>query len=305
MKTLGIIVLVIAVPMAFRTFAPAAKHRVPIEKEVAVEAPVTPGQPSDAWRQGPLWDDSRAEYSLYDVQWRRYGHLFPGRVMMITVKELWAPDLDVKADRPRLDSYDVIKLNFMRDVPTGIYTYHQMASVFVRRDSGALVKLAASSTEACGISTAHMVDGRLQMHSYFDGQGDREMPWPADAVSEDALPISLRDYVQGTPPSAIDVFPSLLTGRFAKPEPARWTVTKNATDHDTTSVPAGTFACVALTLSRGDDSQTYLFEKAAPHRLIRFEKSDGTVYRLAKSSRLAYWNMHAPGDENWLPKGLR
>ena len=31
----------------------------------------------------------------------------------------------------------------IRDVETGIYTYHQMASVYTRRDSGALRKIAA------------------------------------------------------------------------------------------------------------------------------------------------------------------
>ena len=59
----------------------------------------------------------------------------------------------------------------MRDVPTGIYTYHQMASVFLRRDSGELRKLSVMSSEGCGISTAHMVGGELETRSYFDGQG--------------------------------------------------------------------------------------------------------------------------------------
>ena len=79
--------------------------------------------------------------------WSRYGHRFDGRALLILVKEPWAPNLDVKADRPRGDGFEVMKLNHVRDVATGIYTYHQMASVYTRRDSGALQKIAATSSE--------------------------------------------------------------------------------------------------------------------------------------------------------------
>ena len=151
----------------------------------------------------------------------------PGRALTILVKEPWAPDLEVKADTPRPDGFEVLKLNFIRDVPTGIYTYHQMASTFLRRDDGELRKLATSSTEGCGISTAEMTDGSLTTRSYFDGQGERRMPWPEGAVPEDALPAVLRDWVVGEPPATMLVFPSLLAGRFPGLEAARV-----AADHD-------------------------------------------------------------------------
>src|SRR5215203_3094730 len=139
------------------------------------------GDPS--WRLSPLWDDGKAELCAYDVTWARYGHRFAGRSLLILVKEPWAPDLDVKADTAREDGFEVLKLNHVRDVATGIYTYHQMASVFTRRDSGALQKVAAASTEACGVSSAEMTGARLETRSYFDGQGDRSVPWPAPCAT--------------------------------------------------------------------------------------------------------------------------
>jgi hypothetical protein len=250
-----------------------------------------------SWRAAPIWDDGRAEFSAYDVEWPRYGHRFDGGALLVLVKEPWAPDLDVKADRPRRDGFDVLKLNHVRDVRTGIYTYHQMASVFFRRDDGTLRKIAAASTEACGVATAHLRDGKLETHSYFDGQGDRTVPYPGGALPEDGLPALLRDWVTVAPPAEVLVFPSLLMGRYGELAPRRYRVERRPVAD--VAVPAGRFDAVELRLAAGDDLLTYAFERAAPHRLVRFQRSDGTEYRLAKSERLAYWKLHGPGDEGW------
>lgn len=261
----------------------------------APRAGQTAAGPGDAaWRSSPLWDDGKAEFCAYTVTWARYGHHFAGRALLVLVKEPWAPDLNVKADTPRPDGFDVLKLNHVRDVPTGIYTYHQMASVFTRRDSGDLQKIAATSSEACGVSTAEMVGGRLETRSYFDGQGDRSTPYPAGALPEDGLPASLRDYVAGQAPARLRVFPSLLAGRFADLQPATYRVERK-------EVAEG----IQIRLTNGPSILTYTFEKEAPYLLRRFEREDGTVYRLAKCGRIAYWEMHDPGGEEWLPAGVR
>ncbi len=259
---------------------------------LAASAPAAGGDP--AWRRSPLWDDGKAEFCAYDVTWARYGHHFDGRALLVLVKEPWAPDLEVKADTPRPEGFDVLKLNHIRDVPTGIYTYHQMASVYLRRDSGALRKIAATSSEACGVSSAHMVKGRLETRSYFDGQGDRSQPWPSGALPEDGLPASLRDYVAGPAPASVRVFPSLLAGRFQKLEPVSYRLEKK-------DVAEG----VEIRLTSGPSVLAYTFEKDPPHRLFRFEREDGTVYRMAKCERIPYWEMHDPGGEAWLPEGVR
>jgi hypothetical protein len=246
------------------------------------------GDPS--WRTSPVWDDGRAEYCAYDVTWARYGHHFPGKALLVVVKEPWAPDFEVKADSPRPDGFDVLKLNHIRDVPTGIYTYHQMASIFARRDTGALRKIAASSAEACGVSTAEMVDGRLEARSYFDGQGDRSLDYPPGTLPEDGLPLFLRGYVKGDVPATLSIFPSLLHGAYPKLAPAAYKVEKRA-------VPGG----VEIRLTSGGSVLAYTFDDQTPHRLLRFEREDGTVYRMAKCERIAYWDRHNPGDESWWP----
>ena len=266
----------------------------------AVSGPSAAG----AWRHQALWDDGKAEYALYEVTWPRYGHLFPGRALLVLVKEPWAPDLDVKADTPRPGGFEVLKLNHLRDVPTGIYTYHQMASVFLRRDDGTLRKLAATSSEACGVATALVRGGQLETHSYFDGQGDRVQPWPAGAVAEDGLPATLRDLVAAEPlPAELEVFPSLMSGRYPPAlRPVRYRVARSAA---LARVPAGEFAAVEIRLTSGAEFASYTFDRELPHPLLALRRSDGTEYRLVKRERLAYWKLHRPGDESWIPPALR
>jgi hypothetical protein len=256
-----------------------------------------------AWRRSAVWDDGKAEVCAYAVTWSHYGRRYDGRALLVLVKEPWAPDLDVKADSPRPDGFDVLKLNHVRDVPTGVYAYHQMASLYTRRDSGALQKLAATSSEACGISTAEMAGGRLTARSYFDGQGDRSLGWPARALPEDGLPASLRDYVAGRTPAALEVFPSLLTGRFPELKPSIYRVEKREVPAAETA--AGTVPGVEIRLTNGPSVLAYTFDREPPYRLLRFEREDGTAYRLAKCERIPYWRMNRPGDEAWLPQSVR
>lgn len=239
-----------------------------------------------SWRRDPLWDDGKAEFCAYDVVWSRYGNHYPGRALLVLVKEPWNPNLEVKSDGP--GAFEVLKLNHVRDVPTGIYTYHQMASVYLRRDSGSLQKVAATSSEACGISTAEVLRGRLETRSYFDGQGDRSLDYPAGAIPEDGLPAALRDFVTGEAPAKLRVFPSLMQSRFPELEAADWKVEK-------TEAGEG----VRIQLLHKERSLAYTFERQPPHRLLRFETGDGTFYQMKKCERLAYWDMHDPGGEAW------
>jgi hypothetical protein len=257
---------------------------------------------SSAWRQGGVWDDGNAEFCAYEIEWQRYGRANPGRALLIAVKEPWAPELEVKADSPRPDSFDVIKLNHVRDVSTGIYTYHQMASTFVRRDSGELQKLAVTSSEGCGISTAQLTDGELNTRSYFDGQGERTIPFPGGALPVDGLSLSLRDYLEGSLPRSLDIFPSLMTGRFPSLRSAEFELQGTAGSR---TVPAGTFETVEIELAGASGSMRYSFAIEPPHPLVHYEDSEGTTYRLAKCERIPYWEMNQSGGENWLPQGLR
>lgn len=269
---------------------------------------VPPGGRGDgAWRLDPVWDDGRAEVCAYRVAWPRYGEERRGSALLILVKEPWAPDLAVKADAPRADGFEVLKLNHVRDVRTGIYEYHQMASVFLDRRRGGLVKMSTTSSEACGITTGEVVDGRLATRSYFDGQGARETAYPG-GLPDDGLPALLRELIAGEAPREIEVFPSLLAARLPELEPRRWRLSRRAVEAQGAAGVGGegaTVAAVELLLTSGDDSRRYVFAAESPHPLLEFTASDGTGYRVARCERLAYWQRNRPGDEEWLPADLR
>ena len=256
-----------------------------------------------AWRLDSVWDDGRAEYCAYTVEWPRYGRIYDGTALLVTVKEPWAPDLEVKADRPRPDGFEVLKLNHIRDVGTGAYTYRQMASLFLRRDSGAVRKLAASSAEACGLSTAWLLDGSLETRSYFDGEGESRRPVPPGVLPEDGLPALLREYVAGEPPASVTVLPTVLTGRFGDLTPVAMDLRRSGPAAVATST--GPVPAIEVSLEGEGRRLVYSFDARPPHRLLRFAASDGTLYEVAKCERIPYWRMNAPEDRDWLPEALR
>lgn len=104
----------------------------------------------------------------------------------------------------------------------------------------------------------------------------------------------LRELVGGELPAAIEVFPSLLTGRLPALEPVRYELTRRLDGDE-----------IVIELRNSEASLSYRFETAVPHRLVAFAGGDGTRYRLARCERLAYWNMARPGGEEWWPAELR
>lgn len=278
-----------------------------IATEGTASAVVPGGRGDGAWRLDPLWDDGRAEVCAYRVDWPRYGEERRGSALLILVKEPWAPDLAVKADAPRADGFEVLKLNHVRDVRTGIYEYHQMASVYLDRRRGGLVKMSTTSSEACGITTGEVVDGRLATRSYFDGQGSREIAYPG-GLPDDGLPALLRELIAGEAPREIEVFPSLLAPRLPELEPRRWRLARREVEAAGVAGVGGegaTVAAVELRLTAGEEWRRYVFARETPHPLLEFAASDGTAYRVARCERLAYWQRNRPGDEEWLPPDLR
>ena len=98
--------------------------------------------------QGALWDDGRAEISVYRGTILRYGKLRPVRAKIIIVKEEMDLAQHVKADGGPVDgrTRTVLKMNTIFDYPTGTYDYHQMSSVCVDRSGRDRVPLKNQAT---------------------------------------------------------------------------------------------------------------------------------------------------------------
>lgn len=259
------------------------------------------------------WGDGRAELAHYELITPRYGELRKGVAVAIFVTEPFSNELRVKADpgkHSRSDEFQVIKLNLIRDFQTGIYDYNLMTSAFMSLapfdsfDSGFPAKISFSAQEWCG----HVYDQLIfrnhgieyESHSYFDGEADRKLTIaaPKNLTSEDALFLWARGlaepFLKSGEKKEAPMISSLMTSRLLH-QPLTQGKTHFSFESRASSirVPAGTFSVQTrrVVLSDGK-TRTFYVEAAFPHRLIKWETSEGEMGQLIKSERLAYWKMN-------------
>ncbi len=253
------------------------------------------------WKPGfglaPLWNDGNAEVSVYEARDVRYGIPRDSRAVLIVVAEDLLRGSLVKPEGAGGGaSIRVLKLNHVRSIPTGVYTYQQMLSAFLGADRLDPVKLTVTSHEWCGNTFVEWRSDRaaLEIRTYFETPADVDVPLsPADAVFYDALPLKLRalDFERSTQ-GVLPIVESVFSSRPSPPEVASARVR--------VSRVASPSPAYRVTLARGERSDTLDFEAAFPHRLRRWERSDGGSMRLTDSRRYKYWEKNAPGDERLL-----
>jgi hypothetical protein len=270
-----------------------------------------------------FWGDGKGELAGYDLTFPRYGQLRQGVAVTIFVTETFSNSLRVKSDpgrHPKSDEFPVMKLNLVRDFPTGIYDYNLMTSAFVAlepvngRPAGSATKVSFSSQEWCGLVYEQLLldnaSARFVSHSYFDGEADeqRTIEVPNDALSLDCLPLWARGFagpVLGPGESRTTrVVGSLITSRLAHRPLALGEVTlARAKDREMRLVKAGRFETERFTAAiTGGPTWTFWVENAAPHRLVEWMSSDGEHAQLLASDRLKYWELHDLGGEKYLAR---
>ncbi len=270
------------------------------------------------WKQ---WGDGQAELSGYDLTFPRYGQLRRGVAVTIFVTETFSNSLRVKADpgkHPATDEFPVMKLNLVEDYQTGIYDYNDMTSTFVTlaavngRPAGAPAKISFSSQEWCGHTFQQLLFDsraiRATTHSYFDGEADRqsELNFPAGGISEDALLLWARG--QAGPRIApgerleVELLGSLQASR-QEHAPLSWhhaTLSRSSRSQQV-SVAAGKFTVETWTAAvPGGVQRTIYVEAAEPHRIVRWEATNGERAELLGSRRMKYWEMNHEGFESAL-----
>ncbi|MFK7989325.1 MAG: hypothetical protein AB8I08_25125 [Sandaracinaceae bacterium] len=252
--------------------------------------------------QDPIWNDGNAEVAQYQVMERRYGTMREGHATLIAVTETFDALRLVKADLGTAHPLDVIKLNHVLTTPTGVYTYRQMASVFLDRTTARPLKLATSSQEWCGITSKQMVlrgpAATLHTFSYFGNEGDRAHPVLVDArtVLYDALPLWLRT-LDLTRPGArrVQLVPQQMSSHAPAPRVAQATITVGPSD-DALRVPAGAFEAVPVTVQHDGGTDIFHFDAEPPHTLVRWDRADGGHYALEWVRRAPYWRMSDDGE---------
>jgi hypothetical protein len=288
-------------------FPPPARRALPalLAALVWIGVPAR-AEDSRGFAANALWDDGKAEVSLFDARWRLHGEERRFEARMIVVKEDFRREQRVKAEGgPAVGTFEVLKLNHLRVIPSGTYDEHEMLSAYLERASLRVVKLAMSHFESCGITFVEVLTGPGSLthrsHSYWDGEGDRtlEIPFADGGILYDALPLQLRgmDLPAGRE-TRFQALPSQISSHVRNLE--RVPMTLQSAGRATLEVPAGRFAVTTFLLSRPEGKDRYYFEAAFPYRLVRWETAEGGEYRLKESLRLDYWNYVAPGDASRL-----
>lgn len=262
---------------------------------------------------GAHWYDGRAELDGYRLTVSRYGQQRDGHAVMIYVTEPFSKSKLVKVDdhtKNPEDTFNVLKLNLVRDFQTGIYDYNTMVSVFANSADFEPVKVTFTSAEWCGhVYTEVVFDEtniRVQNESYFeDESGTRVLPKPGDLVSEDNLFILLRglrgDYLKPGESKTVDYLPGVFFSRLAHEEAtvAKAEISRRR-DTERIRVPAGGFDAIVYDLSVAGRSGVFYVENTYPHRIVRWELSPDVHGDLTGTRRLQYWRLNREGDESHL-----
>lgn len=254
------------------------------------------------------WADGKAEVSSYEVIQPRYGELRQGYGVMIFVTESLHRQTFIKVDSPPSEaaSFYALKLNHILKFATGIYDYSIMTSVFSEVAGERLRRISFSAQEWCGqvFDEALFSDGQINGHisSYFasDGRGAYQLKRPEHFASEDHLLIRIRE-LQGP-------FMDLGTGREVEVLPSFWQLRQAHQPHavvpgridkvaeEPIETAAGALASVRWELHIGQRQRTLWTEKAYPHRILRWEDSDGGRGALLRTIRVPYWQLQADAD---------
>lgn len=297
-KTLLVACLLAGATGLYTASTLASKERLP-----------APSYDSSFWA---TWGDGRAELAGYDLEFPRYGQVRTGKAVTVFVTEPFHEKTRVKADNA--GDFKVLKLNFVEDFQTGIYDYNLMTSAFLRvtgNNTGHPSKVSFSAQEWCGHAYSHLLfdkdNIRETSHSYFDGEADsqRKLALPGDAISEDTLMFWARGLsapvVEAGQKRAVSMLPALKDERL-KHRALKWKAGElsRASGTEKVTVPAGTFTVRKATATWGRLTQTFFVEDAAPHRIIKWERSDGYKGELRGATRLKYWELHANGHESYL-----
>jgi hypothetical protein len=267
---------------------------------------------------GSYWHDGKAEIDGYRYTLTRYGQPRRGQCVAVYVTEPFSTSKNVKVDDPArnpADTFDVLKLNLVRDFQTGIYDYNTMSSLFVRSADFDPVKVSFSSTEWCGnvYEELRITPGLISqtLASYFeDESGTRQERRPPGGILEEELFVRLRglggEYLAPGARRTVPFLPGAFRRRLTH-TPLAWgeaTIQRRA-ETQTITVPAGRFRVMVYSVAITNGARgTFYVESGYPHRIVRWEWNQpgdsNDSGELSGSARLQYWKLHNVGDERYL-----
>lgn len=276
---------------------------LPAVEIIEPPAPMVTAAPQEEQSGQPLaspfwghewWEDGLAEVAEYDLQQQRYGKTWEGQGTLIAAREYMDPERAVKSVDAK--GTPVIKAHLQRSFQTGNYPYNQSMTALIDRQQGRPQRYLMSSHEWCGTAAKSWVNqgpkSPLRAMSYFDGHGDtrQDLDLGQHAVLADTLWLWVRAWVAAGQPALehLAVVDSQIEAKAVNTTPRPATISAEADTLGGGLFASGT-AIWRVVVERGEQRDVFLVDQEHPHRLRRWQDSQGSVWTLRNYRRFAYW----------------
>ena len=259
------------------------------------------GYADPSYRLNKTWDNGKAAFDIYQASIAKYAKPREALVKMILVKENFDMAKHVKT-RKKENGEEIIKFHTIRQIPAGIYDYFQNCTIFFERQSGKIVKLAMASLDGCGTTYVECIVSKDKVtvvsHSYMDDQGDETFQFDYHGeLFYDALPFILRFGLQQAGSYRARIIPSLINNRQVPLTPVEAEISVTTKNRLTIGNVKHTMLYeVKIVSEMGTD--IFLFEPSFPHRLAKWEMSNGDRLILKKPRNIEYWLHTDPEDRH-------
>lgn len=260
------------------------------------------------------WYQSKAEVSTYYLEQARYGELREGEAVLIFVTEDFLINSQVKKETAVDEEHtSVLKLNFLRKFPTGVYDYSMMTSTFSPVHQSKLnspLKSSTSSQDWCGHSWMQLNKKpkgfSLSSFSYFQQEGDQKK-FIGEIILEDGLWSQIRMSPELLPIGEHQVFPGAHYLRFSHQEAKAYKASISLDKGDAVSKDSSNINVLHINYPELNRSLKISFQAEFPHEITGWEETRKsgfgakakmlTTKAIKKAQMLSpYWNQHGTDD---------
>jgi len=240
------------------------------------------------------WGDGKAEFSIYAAEIVREGAPRACEVVHILVREPFDPKQLVKPDDwKKPGTIQVLKLNQILHVPTGLLVYQQMHSNFWRVDNAQLVKFSLTSNDSCGNTSkeARRNGEKLtyEYRTYWEGMasGSDEIEVPPNGYFYDELPWLVRTIDFSKPGTDFDI---QLAGTSINSK-------KDSFDFQPAKVSfTSDERSINVKVQHAGGTDQFTLDRDPPHLLREWKAADGNWLKMKRNLKVDYWNYNKPGD---------
>ncbi len=247
------------------------------------------------------WDSGKADFQTFDARLTKYNINRRAKVTILLVKEPFNFKKYVKALKGE-KSFDVIKMNYIRKIPAGVYEYNQMFSAYFNRSNGKLLKVLISSQDGCGTTFKKYQNRDLKnemlIHSYFDGEGEVKLTFSKNNfVFYETLPVVLRFRLNEQENYTLNITEPLMTNKKGSEKLIKAEVKVRKINGLKEIKSKEKLYEVAI--NYGEKIDYFYFESKFPHRLVKWTKSNSDTLTIRKSDFLYYWNYTKPEHNSY------